>query len=180
MNADRNLSRVNTRVKQLTSQAFREVAANPDSLNAVRYLRNVAKNLHNMAAGVPLTKSAIKSEDWSEATDRFLDRMARSVEAGFDYAPVKYVDDDRLQKLASTQIRNTVARPVNFLKPIKDALNAPTPKWNEAAERLEYMATSLEIGVQLASGNVRAAKRRVSELNEAGYVPTSVVRHVLQ
>lgn len=173
---DRNVSRANTRVKQIVSQAYREVAANPNSADAPNYLRQVAKSLRKLSTQIELTKAAVKSPDWLERAMRNIERIGAVAEEGFDNTPVPQKGDDTLIRLASCQTRNTI-RPVAFLKGIKTSLN--NLQYADAAATMEAMADSLELGHKLAQGDLKAAKRKASVLANEGYVPASVVRHVL-
>lgn len=176
--AQKNLSRVNTKIKQSVSHAFRTVTEHPDSMEAVKYLRTVAGGLKTLATGLPLTKTELAKDDYVDRAAPKLARFDKAVAGGFVPTTIKAPKDAKLKKLASTQIRNTI-RPVSYLQGIKKALNAKTPNYADAAEQLNAMADSLEVGVQLKSGNETAARRRVSSLIDRGYVPSSVQKHLV-
>lgn len=176
--AQKNLSRVNTKIKQSVSHAFREVAAHPDSMEAVKYLRAVGSGLKTLATGLPLTKAELNKEDYVDRAAPKIARFDKAVAGGFVPTAIKAPKDAKLKKLASTQIRNTI-RPVSYLQGIKKALNAKTPDYADAAAQIDAMADSLEVGVQLKAGNEAGARRRVSSLIDRGYVPSSVQKHLV-
>jgi len=171
--AQRNLKTVNTKIKQTVSQAYREVAAHPDSPEAVSFLRKVGAGLKALGQGIPLTKTTLNKEDFVDKAMPKIAKLEKVVAGGFAASKIPQPKDAKLKKGASTQIRNTM-RPVSYLKGIKDALNGKTPDYKTAAARIERMADSLEVGVQLKAGNVTGARRKASAVVNDGYVPSSV------